>query len=159
MQESKHPDILQSVFPFLSRLHLRPPIYFSLPLNTVYWHILSCLQPQIHKPLLAGWGARDISSSPWRRSWEDVHAGGCCELHAGSLCSDSLCWRISLRLEPDVAPADAVQPSHAAVAGPLRSDPRPPPGTPLSLSPPSPGQHLILSRESSPCQIAWWFLM
>lgn len=76
-------------------------------------------------------------------------AGGCSELHTGSLCSDRLCWTISIRLEWDMAPADAAQPSHAALAGPLRSDPRPPPFTPLPSPFPAQASSYLEQRELS----------
>lgn len=123
------------------------PVYLAHPLLPT--------SPNSH-PSLTGWGARDFSLLR-RRSWEDVRAGGCNKLHAGSLCFDRLRWRILLLLEPDVVLADAVQASHAALAGLLPSHPRPPPLPAPLPSPPEPRPAPILSRESSPCQIAWWF--
>lgn len=52
------------------------PFTSVFPSTLCIWHILSCLHPQIHKPPLADWGARDISLPQWC-SWEDVCSGGC----------------------------------------------------------------------------------
>lgn len=105
--------------------------------------------PKFTTPPLTGWGARDFSLLR-RRSWEDVCAGGRNKLRAGSLCFDRLRWRISLLLEPDVVLADAVQASHAALAGLLPSHLRPPPlPAPLPSPPPAQASAYLEQRELS----------
>lgn len=135
------------------------PFTSVFPSTLCIWHILSSLHPQIHKPPLADWGARDISSPQWC-SWEDVCSGGCKKLQASSLYFDRLCWRILLWLEPDMVLADAVQASYAALAAPLGSDPRPPPlPDPPSLFPLSPDQRLSWVERVLPARLRGGSLM
>lgn len=77
------------------------------------------------------------------------------------LCVLTDCWRILLWLEPDMVAADAVQASHAVLAVLLQPNLRPLalPGSPPSLSPPSPGQCLSWAESTLRARLRGGFLM
>lgn len=143
-----------------------PLLFMSAPLNT---HLLqSSLQhcvfgtssySYISKFTSLLWlaGARDISSPQWC-SWEDVCSGGMQKSSSKffvfwqTLLKDfALTWarhgtgRCCASFPRSTGSASWIWPATTA-----------PPWAPFPL-PSQPRPAFILSRESSPCQIAWWF--
>lgn len=150
-QESKYANTLYIPLPFTAA-----PLNTHLLQHCVFGTSSHAYVPKFASPL---WLAGERETFPCRHG---VRGKMCARGDATSFTWVLLCfdrrWRLSLQLEPDVVLADAVQASHAARALPLPSDPRPPslPSPPFPL-PSQPRPASILSRESSPCQIAWWF--